>query len=205
LAAHPTVSPAAGTYSSAQSVTLSDTTPGAVIYYTTNGTAPTPASTQYSAPLQISATTTIAAIAAASGYTNSGVTSATYTISALPLAANPTVSPAAGTYSSAQTVTLSDTTPGAVIYYTTNGTTPTPVSTQYSAPLQISATTTIAAIAVASGYTNSGVTGATFTITPTITVIATQSGGGALDRWMLLALSGMALLQMHRSKAMKRR
>jgi hypothetical protein len=121
------------------------------------------------------------------------------------LAANPTVSPAAGTYSSAQTVTLSDTTPGAVIYYTTNGTTPTTGSTQYSAPLQISATTTIEAIAAASGYTNSGVTGATFTITPTITVIATQSGGGALDRWMLLALSGMALLQMHRSKAMKRR
>jgi Chitobiase/beta-hexosaminidase C-terminal domain len=203
-AANPTVSPAAGTYSSAQTVTLSDPTPGAVIYYTTNGTTPTPASTMYSAPLPISATTTIKAIAVASGYTNSGVTSATFTIT--PLAANPTVSPAAGTYSSAQTVTLSDPTPGAAIYYTTNGTTPTPGSTMYSAPLPISATTTIEAIAVASGYTNSGVISATFTITPQITVTARLGGGGALDPWMLLALSGLVLLHMmHRSKAMKRR
>jgi hypothetical protein len=81
-------------------------------------------------------------------------------------AANPTVSPAAGTYSSTQTVTLSDTTPGAAIYYTTNGTAPTTASTQYSVPLQISTTTTLEAIAVASGYTTSGVTIATYAIAP---------------------------------------
>ena len=76
----------------------------------------------------------------------------------------------------------------------------------YSAPLPISATTTIKAIAVASGYTNSGVTSATFTITPPITVTARLGGGGALDPWMLLALSGLVLPHMmHRSKAMKRR
>jgi hypothetical protein len=183
---------------------LSDTTPGAVIYYTTNGSTPTTASLKYSTPLQISATTTLEAFAVASGYANSGVTSATYTIGAAPVAANPTVSPAAGTYSSTQTVMLSDTTPGAVIYYTTDGTTPTTASTQYSAPLQIDATTTLEAIAVASGYANSGVTIAIFTITPMIVVTASR-GGGALDSWMLLALSGLTLLKMRRFMAMKRR
>ena len=76
-----------------------------------------------------------------------------------PLAASPTMSPAPGTYTSAQSVTLSDTTPGALIYYTLNGTTPTTSSAQYSpgTPLQISATTTVEAIAVASGYSNSAV------------------------------------------------
>ena len=164
-AAAPTLSPGTGSYSSAQIVTLADTTPGAVIYYTTNGSTPTTASAIYSSPLTISATSTVQAIAAATGYTNSAVSSATYTISVPPpAAAAPTLSLATGTYASAQTVTLADTTPGAVIYYTTNGSTPTTASAVYSVPLTISATTTVQAIAAASGYTNSAVSSATYTI-----------------------------------------
>ena len=84
-AAAPTVSPSAGTYGSTQSVSLSDTTTGAAIYYTTNGTTPTPSSTRYSAPISVAATTTIKALAVASGYTTSPVTTASYTISATPV------------------------------------------------------------------------------------------------------------------------
>jgi hypothetical protein len=78
--ATPTFSPAAGTYPSAQSVTLSDTTSGASIYYTTNGTTPTTGSTLYTAPITVSSSETIKAIAAASGYLNSAVASAAYVI-----------------------------------------------------------------------------------------------------------------------------
>ncbi len=162
-AATPTFSPAAGTYTSAQMVTISDTTPGAAIYYTTNGATPTTSSTPYTAPITVSATETIMAIAVATGYTNSAVGSAAYTIN-LPTAATPTFSPAPGTYASAQTVTISDTTPGAAIYYTTNGTIPTTSSTRYTAPVTVSATETIKAIAVATGYTNSAVGSAAYTI-----------------------------------------
>jgi Chitobiase/beta-hexosaminidase C-terminal domain len=80
--ATPTFSPAAGTYTSAQSVTLSDSTSGATIYYTTNGTTATTSSTQYTGPIPISASETIEAIAADTGDTNSGVASAPYTIAA---------------------------------------------------------------------------------------------------------------------------
>jgi len=164
-AATPTFSPAGGTYTSTQNVTLSDTTSGASIYYTTDGTTPTTSSTLYTAPISVSATKTIKAIATASGYTTSAVASATYTISATPQAATPTFSPAGGTYTSTQTVTISDTTSGASIYYTTDGSTPTASSTHYTAPITVSATKTVKAIAVASGYTNSAVASAAYTIT----------------------------------------
>lgn len=78
--ATPTFSPAAGTYTSAQNVTISTTTEDATIYYTTNGTEPTTSSSVYSTAIPVSATTTIKAIAAKEGSNNSSVASATYTI-----------------------------------------------------------------------------------------------------------------------------
>jgi hypothetical protein len=168
-AATPTFNPPAGSYASGQSVTLGDATPGAVIYYTTNGTTPTTSSTQYTSSITVSSTETIEAIATASGYSTSAVAAATYTIgmSTQSPAATPTFSPSGGTYTSAQTVTISDATAGAMIYYTTNGTTPTTSSTQYTYPIAVSSTETIEAIATASGYSTSAVAIATYTITGT--------------------------------------
>lgn len=80
-ASAPTFSPAGGTYTSAQSVTISDSTSGATIYYTTDGTTPTTSSSVYSSPINVSSTVTIEAIATASGYSTSPVSSTTYTIS----------------------------------------------------------------------------------------------------------------------------
>ncbi len=169
-AATPTFSPAGGTYSSAQTVTISDATSGATIYYTTNGTTPTTSSSVYSGAITVSSTETVEAIATASGYTTSAVGSAAYTIN-LPAAATPTFSPAGGTYSSAQTVTISDATSGATIYYTTNGTTPTTSSPVYSGPITVSSTETIEAIATASGYSQSAVGSAAYTISTTAPVV----------------------------------
>jgi Chitobiase/beta-hexosaminidase C-terminal domain/Legume lectin domain len=78
--ATPTFSPGADTYSSAQSVTLSDATSGATMYYTTNGTTPTTSSTEYTGPITVSSTETLQAIAAATGDSNSAVASAAYTM-----------------------------------------------------------------------------------------------------------------------------
>lgn len=79
-AATPTFSPAGGNYSAAQTVTLSETTPGASIQYSIDGDAPA----SYTGPIAVSSTETIQAIAEAPGYLNSGVASATYTISIPP-------------------------------------------------------------------------------------------------------------------------
>jgi hypothetical protein len=79
-AATPVFTPAAGTYPTPQSVTISEATPGATIYYTVDGTPPTTGSTPYTGPIAIATTTTVQAIAAGSGLTTSAVASATYTI-----------------------------------------------------------------------------------------------------------------------------
>src|SRR3984957_11190050 len=126
--ATPTFSPAAGTYLGTQTVTLSDSTSGATIFYTLDGSQPGTSAggstQQYNGPLTVSSTETVKALATASGMTTSGTGSATYTIESQ--VATPTFSPAAGSYSSAQTVSISTTSPApTTIYYTTNGTTPT--------------------------------------------------------------------------------
>jgi hypothetical protein len=164
-AAAPTFSVQTGTFASTQSVTITDATAGATIYYTTNGTTPTTSSTMYTVAISVPATETIEAIATATGYTNSAVASATYTITIqTPTAATPVFSPAAGTYTSTQSVTITDATAGATIYYTTDGTTPTTSSTMYTVAISVPATETIEAIATATGYTNSAVAPADYII-----------------------------------------
>jgi N-acetylneuraminic acid mutarotase len=85
-----------------------------------------------------------------------------------PAAATPTFNPQAGTYDSAQSVTISDAKSGAAIYYTTDGTTPTTSSSVYNSPITVGSTETLEAIATAGGYSASPVAMATYTIESTI-------------------------------------
>lgn len=75
----------------------------------------------------------------------------------------PAISPNGGSdLTEAQTVSLSCATEDASIYYTLDGSTPTAESTLYSAPFQVSETTTVKAIGIKEGLTNSAVASATF-------------------------------------------
>jgi len=76
--------------------------------------------------------------------------------------ATPTFSPGGGTYSSPQTVTITCTTAGATIHYTTDGTTPTSTSTPYTTSIPVSITTTIKAIGVKAGMDNSNIATAVY-------------------------------------------
>ncbi len=109
-----------------------------------------------------------------------------------PAAAVPSIWPVGGTYSPAPgsplAITLTDATPGATIYYTIDGTAPSTSSIKYIASFSASATTTVQAMAVASGYSQSGIAAATFTISvqngngPVVSVYVTTS-----DQSQLLA------------------
>ena len=156
-----------------------DITPGAITYYTTDGSTPTTASTVYTAPVVVTANQTIRAFAAISGLTSSSPISSAYTIGKG--VATPNFSLAAGSYTSAQSVSITDLTPGATIYYTINGATPTSSSTKYVGPISVATTETLKAIAIDTGYTNSAVAAVTYTIGyPIQTVAVTPSGTNVL-------------------------
>ena len=197
FAASPTFSIPGGPYTSAQTVAISDTTPGVTIYYTTNGTTPSTSSPVYSAPITVSSTETLQAIAVEAGYYTSLAAEATYDFNV----ATPTFSPAAGAYNSAQTVTISDATSGAVIYYTADGTTPTLSSSVYSTPISVSSSETVQAIAIVGGTSSSTIGSAVYTISlaapdfsvasslPSMTLTAGQSGSATVS---ITSLNGFA-------------
>ena len=173
-AATPMISPNGGTFTSAQTVTISDATAGTTIYYTTNGSMPTTSSMVYSNAITVSSTETISAIAVATGYNNSALATAAFTVNLTPTA-TPTFTPAAGAVVSGTMVTISDTTAGEAIYYTTDGTTPTASSTAYTSPIAVTQAETISAIAIASGDSASTVATAAYTITVLAMITGTVS------------------------------
>jgi hypothetical protein len=186
-AATPVISPAPGTFLTVQSVTISSSTPGASIYYTTNGTLPTTGSIKYTGPMAVSANETIQAISVLTGMNNSSAASSAYVIT-LPAPA-PTFSPVAGTYLKAETVSISCSTKSAVIYYTTDGTTPTTASTVYTGPLSVGSNETISAIALAPGSSNSPAASAVYTITLPATVPAFSPAAGKFTSVQSVTLS----------------
>jgi hypothetical protein len=166
VAATPTFSPVAGTYTAAQTVSISDMTTGATIYYTTNGTTPTTSSTVYSGAITVSSTETLQAIASATGYSTSAVATAAYTI-ANPLPAISGISPAitdAGGAVFTLTVNGSGFIASSTVYWGASA-----LTTTYVSATQLTAQVPAADIATAG--------------TISITVQTPAPGGGSSNAW----------------------
>lgn len=103
-----------------------------------------------------------------------------------PIAETPVFSPVAGTYYSAQNVTLTCDTEASTIYYTTDGSDPDDTDTEYTAAIPVSSTTTIKAIAYADGHDPSEIATATYTIITQFAVtfyvdMSNQTGFSTVD------------------------
>jgi Chitobiase/beta-hexosaminidase C-terminal domain len=195
----PSFSPAAGSYSGSQSVTITSAGSSSICYslissLTSTTLLPQPDSfggctegTLYTAPVSVSSSTTLYAMAttgtntAAAGMP-SALATAAYTIGGGGTASTPIFSPVAGTYTGTQSVTLSTSSSGAIMCYTTNGATPATngstgctTGTLYSSAITVSTSETLKAVAGGTGYTDSSVGSATYTIqanTPTFLPVA---------------------------------
>ena len=84
--AAPAITPAAGTYYSPIEVNMTCSTPGAKIYYTTNGSTPSTSSTQFSAPFTVNSNTIVKAISAKDGEVSDVVEAAYEFSTATPVA-----------------------------------------------------------------------------------------------------------------------
>ena len=119
------------------------------IYFTTDETTPSSTNgTLYSGPFALTKPTTVKAIVTKEGYTDSEVT--TLTIGKV---ATPTIQQETGTHN----VSITTATPGATIYYTIDGTTPTTSSTLYTGASEELGGKPIKAIAVKDNMINSDI------------------------------------------------
>ena len=135
--AAPSFDPTGGNFTTAQTVTITCSTEGAAIYYTTDGSTPTQESELYQSPISVTVSgTKIKAKAFKAEYEPSSVSSATYYIKPN----LPTVSAVGATI----TITGDD---GCSLYYTTDNSEPTNESTPYTAPFNLTESCTIKAIA----------------------------------------------------------
>ncbi|WP_196426476.1 chitobiase/beta-hexosaminidase C-terminal domain-containing protein [Paenibacillus campinasensis] len=160
----PVASPAGGAVLAGTTVTLSTYTNDAMIYYTTDGSTPTSSSIEYTAPIEVTTEMTIKAIAVKNGMLDSEVLEEHYTILPPDQVAKPIASPAGGAVLAGTMVTLSTTTEGATIYYTTDGSTPSRSSVEYTGPIEVTSEITIKAIAVKNGMLDSEVLEEHYTI-----------------------------------------
>ena len=158
-------------------VTITCSTADSSIYYTTNGTTPTASSTLYSGAFEVSHGTVIKAFTAKRGNTTAAQSKTAYVT---PKAPNLSISSSDGTV----TITDANSNEAARLYYTTDGTTPTAASTEWtsSSSLAVQHGTTVKAIAIRQSKTSS-TSSATCSITlatPTISLALLSSANGTM-------------------------
>jgi alpha-tubulin suppressor-like RCC1 family protein len=165
VVATPTLSPEGGTYAPGQTITVATTTPGAELRYTTNGLEPSVGDPTIASggSITVDRSLTIKAKGWRTGWTSSATEAATYFVNEGTVAA-PGLTPPPGTYATPQTVSVSSATPGAVIRYTLDGTTPGLWSPVYSGPIALEVATLLSARAFKEGWTPSAATSGVYEI-----------------------------------------
>lgn len=169
----PVFSHPAGVYKAAMNVAITDAVADAAIYYTKNGEAPKTSSDRYNGPIAVEENETLEAIAVAGGFTQSRIASAAYTFAT----AAPKLSPTPGKFPKFLKLTITDSTRGAAIFYTTNGDLPTTSSKKYGGPFNVTADETIRAIAEVKGWSQSADTSGNYTFAKTTSPVISPDGG----------------------------
>lgn len=187
--ARPILNPAPGTYIEDQAISITCSMPGAEIRYTINGSEPTQISPRYYNPINITSQRTLQARAFKNNYLPSDIVGGEYEITHL-FVSIPMFTPAPGTYSQDQTVSLRSYTPEAEIYYTLDGSEPTQSSPIYNNPILLTSTTTIKARAFKANHLPSQIMSARYQIDyPPVATPLFSPEPGFYDEEKLISLS----------------
>jgi chitobiase/beta-hexosaminidase-like protein len=165
-AAPPAFSVPSGTYPDIFDTVVTTGTAAATIWYTTDGSSPQvgggPSTLSASSPLTVPVDSSMAirAVASRTGFVDSTETGVLYAL----VTADPEFSTAPGSYSSGFDLMLTSATAGSVIHFTIDGSLPTGTSPVYSDPVRIIESQTVRAVAIKTGYPNSSVVSANYTL-----------------------------------------
>lgn len=162
--ASPEYSIPGGVYESPQKVWMSCSTPGANIHYTVDGSEPTEESLLVSGPIEINRSLCLTAKAFLNGWVSSDCSIVHYLFKV----AEPRFSPESGEYDSTQSVTVTCSTPGSHIHFTTDYSEPNEDSPVVSGPILVDGNTYIAAKAFRDGLDPSDTGFAWYTVYDTI-------------------------------------
>ncbi len=194
-AAQPVITPGSGSFTPPLSVSITDATPGAAIYYTTDGSTPTAQSNLYTGQITVASNQIITAIASATGYVQSPPAVSTYK-SATEVPDPVIVSSASGIYTNTVNVNITESLKGASVYYTIDGSTPTAKSNLYSKSFSIAPAdtgpVTLRVIALSAGLTPSNVISRQYQINVEGTSINCGGAGGFTTAGCIVTLNGGA-------------
>jgi Chitobiase/beta-hexosaminidase C-terminal domain/Glycosyl hydrolases family 39 len=176
----PRYSPPGGTYLIGQQITLSSSTPGAIIHYTIDGSQASVNSAAYKSPLVLTKGEIIRAIAAVGNVSSFEASAAFAVTSSASIPEEPRYSPPGGTYLIGQQITLSSSTSDAVIHYTVDGSQASVNSPVYQTPLVLIEGEVIRAMAFV-GSVSSYEASATFSVGYPSAIPASLFGLTVLD------------------------
>ena len=182
--AMPVISPDGGNSIGPIQVTLSTATSSAAIFYTLDGTDPTPASLRYVKPISIGTSPNLVqvhAIAVAPGLAESAVSTASFALGCPATAPMPALEPSATSFAGWVWVKASASNPAALLRYTTDGTDPDGNSTPYTGPIYLADTTTLKMRAFVDGLADSPIATATYTATDAAQVANIDAGDCGLS------------------------
>jgi len=173
----PVAEPAPGIYQQPVQVQLSNSSPDAVIYYTTDGSEPTYDSPVYSAPISVPehSTLLLKAIARIPGYYVSESLTASYEVTGA--AATPVASHASGTLDYGAQVSLSCATGGAMILYTLDGGDPLDGGFNYVNPIPVYESVTLKARAFRNNYNPSELAVYNYQVMETAVPVSSHESG----------------------------
>jgi len=189
----PIITPCGGSFKPPIQVGVNSFTPGATIHYTLDGSAPTASSPVLAggALITLTSSKTIRAVASDASGNVSDVAGASFSISGIQTTEKPVFEPGDTNATEPVTVAISTATPGASIYYTTDGSDPSRASRRYRGPFKLTGShVVVRAIAVGDGRPASPLAQAVYRTDCSEQVKAPAISGGSprFDGWTVVSI-----------------